>query len=146
MTKRYGVLVSGECRICGFQGDTEMNHIISQARCKKIGKEEWIRNEGNIVELCKNCHDNTTASMAHAKLNAKSYSKEYSFGGLDSKKCCIVYTKGKKSGKQCSRSPKAAHGLCVMHHRSLWIKKFYDSELDVFSEKEIFEHSVLREQ
>ena len=54
MEKRYGVKVTGTCRICGFEGKTEMHHIISQARCKKIGKDDWIKNEGNIVELCKN--------------------------------------------------------------------------------------------
>ena len=69
MKKRYGVTVTGICRICGDEGKTEMHHIISQARCRKIGKEEWLNNSGNMVELCKKCPDNTTASLAYAKLS-----------------------------------------------------------------------------
>lgn len=141
MEKRYGVEVTGTCRICGFEGKTEMHHIISQARCKKIGKDDWIKNEGNIVELCKKCHDNTTASMAFAKLSKKSFPKEYGYGGLDPNNCRVVYTKGKKTGQQCSRPANAAHGLCIMHHRGLWIKKFYDSQIEVLTEEEIIENS-----
>lgn len=137
MKKRYGVTVTGICRICGDEGKTEMHHIISQARCRKIGKEEWLNNSGNIVELCKKCHDNTTASLAYAKLSRIAFSQEYKFEGLDPNKCKIVYSKGKKKGQQCKRPPKAAHGLCIMHHRGFWIKKFYDSNTVVLTEDEL---------
>lgn len=60
---RYGVEKAGHCRICNEKGATELHHIISQERCKKIGKSEWINNPGNIVELCANCHSLTTASL-----------------------------------------------------------------------------------
>lgn len=137
MKKRYGVDVTGICRICGYEGKTEMHHIISQARCKKIRKEELINNPGNIVELCKNCHDNTTASMAHAKLSKIEYIREYKFDGLDPNKCRIVYSKGKKKGQQCIRPAKAAHGLCIMHHRGFWIKKYYDADISVLTDAEL---------
>lgn len=63
IVSRYGVEKNGYCRICNEQGTTELHHIISQERCKKIGKPEWINNPGNIVELCVNCHSLTTASL-----------------------------------------------------------------------------------
>ena len=61
--KRFGVEVTGVCKICNFEGYTEMHHIISQHRCRKIGRPELIKSSGNIVELCYECHNNTTASL-----------------------------------------------------------------------------------
>jgi hypothetical protein len=64
MVERYGKEVLGICTICGAKGNTEMHHIISKDRCKKIGKPEWInKNPGNIIELCTPCHDETCASL-----------------------------------------------------------------------------------
>tara|TARA_Y100000766_G_C18543516_1_gene429401 strand:- start:152 stop:565 length:414 start_codon:yes stop_codon:yes gene_type:complete len=61
--KRFGVVVTGVCRICNFEGRTEMHHIISQNHCRNIGRPELIKSSGNIVELCSECHNNTTASL-----------------------------------------------------------------------------------
>lgn len=63
MEKRYGVEVLGLCKICGFEGKTEMHHIISQAKIEKIGKPELLTNPGNIIELCLECHDLTDSSI-----------------------------------------------------------------------------------
>lgn len=63
MTKRFGVDITGVCRICGLVGPTEMHHIISQWRCDLIGKPELKKTPGNIVELCIECHSETTASL-----------------------------------------------------------------------------------
>ncbi len=92
MTVRYGVEVTGVCRICGrSETTTEMHHIISQARINKMTAKELDhllpgvirvsdkplqrgltiegkrslaveKMPGNIVELCGGCHDMTTAS------------------------------------------------------------------------------------
>ena len=60
---RYNFKIEGKCRICDYEGEhTEKHHIIDQKRCKEIGKPEWINNAGNIVELCKPCHDETMSS------------------------------------------------------------------------------------
>jgi 5-methylcytosine-specific restriction endonuclease McrA len=53
----------GECTICGVKDYTEWHHIISQYRCKEEGLEHYIKMRSNVVELCKPCHDLTTASL-----------------------------------------------------------------------------------
>tara|TARA_R100001086_G_C11827759_1_gene255821 strand:- start:20 stop:520 length:501 start_codon:yes stop_codon:yes gene_type:complete len=62
---------TGECQICGAEGYTEWHHIISQHRCKEEGLHHYIKLRGNVIELCKQCHDLTTASMIRKKLDAK---------------------------------------------------------------------------
>ncbi|RAH16521.1 MAG: hypothetical protein CMB56_000290 [Methanobacteriota archaeon] len=57
---RFGPIYEGKCRICGCEGETEMHHIINQYHAKKTLEEpELITNHGNIVELCKFCHNQT---------------------------------------------------------------------------------------
>jgi len=59
------------CRICGDRGYTEWHHIISQSYARKNDQKELIRNPGNVVELCKPCHDKTPASMSWKYLSSK---------------------------------------------------------------------------
>jgi len=61
----------GVCRICNTMDKTDWHHIISQNRCKVIGRPEWIYNRGNIIELCRSCHDETTASLMRNQGNRK---------------------------------------------------------------------------
>ena len=52
------------CTICGCEDEkTEWHHIISQHRCRELGKEYLIYARSNVVEVCKPCHDETTASL-----------------------------------------------------------------------------------
>lgn len=52
------------CTICGDKFEkTEWHHIISQHRCRELGKEYLIYARSNVVEVCKPCHDETTASL-----------------------------------------------------------------------------------
>lgn len=52
------------CTICGCEDlKTEWHHIISQHRCRELGKEYLIYARSNVVEVCKPCHDETTASL-----------------------------------------------------------------------------------
>lgn len=72
---------TGNCTICGQRGDdgyTEWHHIISQHKCKKEGLDHLISARSNVVELCKRCHDLTTASMLRSNLESatKKVSKE----------------------------------------------------------------------
>ena len=55
---------TGICRICEYSGYTEWHHIISQHHARKTNQHLLLRNPGNIVELCKGCHDQTTASKS----------------------------------------------------------------------------------
>ena len=61
-----------ECTICGNKGETDWHHIISQHRCREAGLEYLIRLRSNVVELCRNCHDLTTASMLRKNMEGKS--------------------------------------------------------------------------
>jgi len=72
---------TGSCTICGergIDGYTEWHHIISQHKCKKEGLDHLISARSNVVELCKRCHDLTTASMLRSNLEgaSKKVSKE----------------------------------------------------------------------
>tara|TARA_B100001123_G_C15303630_1_gene1021856 strand:+ start:1297 stop:1707 length:411 start_codon:yes stop_codon:yes gene_type:complete len=60
-----------ECRICGLSGYTEWHHIISRGHAKKTNQLDLIDNPGNVVELCKSCHDQTTASKSRYLLEKK---------------------------------------------------------------------------
>lgn len=121
--KRYGVEVIGSCRICGTTGYTEMHHIISQERCMKIGKDEWITNPGNIVELCKPCHNNTTASMVNAISRREEWKAESTFrtnviienGGDEPDRCWAMLKSGRRRCKKAARH----EGLCNDHHKSI---------------------------
>ncbi len=124
MVKRYGVEVTGVCRICGSNGYTEMHHIISQARCRKLGREDWINNNpGNIVELCKTCHDQTTASITSEmnrgrtrRKNSKFRKNEIIEGGGDTPEICWAML---KNGKKRCKKPNTKDGLCSMHHKTI---------------------------
>ena len=62
---------TGICSIClepAPDGYTEWHHIISQHKCKKEGLLHLISARSNVVELCKACHDLTTASMLRTNL------------------------------------------------------------------------------
>ena len=60
-----------ECRICGVSGYTEWHHIISRGHARKTNQLDLIENPGNVVELCKGCHDQTTASKSRYLLENK---------------------------------------------------------------------------
>ena len=67
---------TGYCSVCGSHGDngdgyTEWHHIISQHKCKKEGLLHLISARSNVVELCKPCHDLTTASMLKSNLEGR---------------------------------------------------------------------------
>lgn len=69
---------SGHCRICDKRGYTEWHHIISQHHARKTKQFPLLRNPGNIVELCKTCHNQTSASKSrylHQKKKEKKTNK-----------------------------------------------------------------------
>ena len=65
------VRVKGTCRICGKNRMLDPHHIISQGHAKKIGQKGLISNPGNVVHICRKCHDQTTASMVRQHLEKK---------------------------------------------------------------------------
>ena len=62
------VVKTSICKICEKRGYTEWHHIISRNHAIMSGQEKLLKNPGNIVELCKNCHNQTTASMVRKRL------------------------------------------------------------------------------
>ena len=66
----------GRCRICSKRRKLDPHHIISQHRAKKINQEQLIRNPGNIVFLCRKCHNQTTASLTRYKLRMTEKTKQ----------------------------------------------------------------------
>ena len=61
----------GACRVCDRRGYTEWHHIISRGHAKKTKQLDLITNPGNVVELCKSCHNQTTASKSWYLLQNK---------------------------------------------------------------------------
>ena len=60
---------TGCCTICKKKGRTDWHHIISQHHARRTGQEELITDPNNVIELCRRCHDQTTASMVRKRLN-----------------------------------------------------------------------------
>ena len=65
-----------QCRICQERGYTEWHHIISQSHARKSNQHRLITNPGNVVELCKKCHNQTTASKSWYSFENKKKNKK----------------------------------------------------------------------
>ena len=59
---------TGSCTICKKTGRTDWHHIISQHHARRTGQNELISDPNNVIELCRSCHDQTTASMVRKRL------------------------------------------------------------------------------
>ncbi|MBV44032.1 MAG: hypothetical protein CMA54_04565, partial [Euryarchaeota archaeon] len=62
---------TGTCSICKKKGSTDWHHIISQHHAIRTGREDLLDNPDNVVELCRGCHKQTTASMVRKRLTKK---------------------------------------------------------------------------
>ncbi len=62
---------SGICRICTRSGRTDWHHIISQHHAIKTGQTHLLDNPNNVIEICRRCHNQTTASMVRKRLTRK---------------------------------------------------------------------------
>ena len=104
MVERYGVEVTGVCKICKAEGYTEMHHIISQAKIDKLGREDLRTNAGNIVELCKECHDLTDSSSYRDWIVDK-----------DSRPICQAVVRRRKGDRQCRAKAEKGKTTCYQH-------------------------------
>jgi len=59
---------TGKCSICKKKGPTDWHHIISQAHAKKTKQFNLLSDPNNVTELCRDCHNQTTASMVRKRL------------------------------------------------------------------------------
>ena len=62
---------SGICKICKRSGKTDWHHIISQHHAIKTRQTHLLDNPDNVIELCRKCHNQTTASMVRTRLTRK---------------------------------------------------------------------------
>ena len=106
--ERYGVEVTGVCRICNSHGPTEMHHIISQSKANKIDRPELITNPGNIVELCIKCHELTDSFTFYELHKAKSSELDL----IEAGKQFAKNTRWKKKKRKKSELYKI-HGRCL---------------------------------
>jgi len=113
------VRVRGTCRICGYQGMLDPHHIISQAQAKRLKRYDLITNPGNVVHICRKCHDLTPASQKRAMYEAK---------GKKATKKATKKTRSKKAkrgrchamtdvGSRCSLQKVKDSKLCHVHKR-----------------------------
>ena len=58
----------GTCRICKKSRKLDPHHIISQHHAKKTNQPDLITNPGNIVYICRKCHNQTTASKSRYRI------------------------------------------------------------------------------
>ena len=108
MEERYGVEVTGKCRICGFEGKTEMHHIISQAKIAKLKRPDLLTNPGNIVELCLECHDWTDATIFF-RLHESKMSELEKMKANEKRQRDIYYSKRRRPNLE---KRIALHGQC----------------------------------
>ena len=128
MEERHGVEVTGVCKICQAEGNTEMHHIISQSKIEKLKRPDLLTNPNNIIELCKTCHHWTDSSIYR-----KWYREHRHYGtrsrdevrlGREQKRARegTLQCKGHiKSGRRCEIGVgKRSQGYCKIHR---WQKK-----------------------
>tara|TARA_Y100000589_G_scaffold327934_1_gene370859 strand:- start:2189 stop:2626 length:438 start_codon:yes stop_codon:yes gene_type:complete len=126
---RYGVLVTGICKICSRKGKTEIHHIISQSVISRIERPDLLTNPGNLVELCKECHKLTDSHVYRRWIkgqNPKIETKEQKRERVRIKRQrrrerkglfqCSGYTRT-SGGRRCEAGVKEEGGLCSIHRK-----------------------------
>jgi len=58
----------GSCRICKKIRVLDPHHIISRGHAIKNNQKELITNQGNIVYICRKCHNQTSASKSRYRM------------------------------------------------------------------------------
>jgi hypothetical protein len=129
MTERYKVEVTGVCKICEAEGETEMHHIISQSKIEKLERPDLLTNPNNLIELCKQCHLWTDSAIyrkwfREVQHYGKKSREEVRLSRVAKReKKGLAQCKGKiKSGRRCEQGvPKKGQGYCKTHR---WQKDF----------------------
>jgi len=114
----------GKCRICKTRGPLDPHHIISRGQAKKRGRADLASNQGNIVWICRDCHDMTTASLVRKHLEAKAKKREATkkkrkakrkarWAGSQKTRC----EGNTKSGRRCRAKKKPGTDYCRQHQR-----------------------------
>ena len=118
---------SGVCKICTRSGRTDWHHIISQHHAIKTRQIHLLDNPNNVIEICRRCHNQTTASMVRKRLTRK-------YGRINSKpprkrltpqeKSVLKERKQKEEEKRIEESMQKI----VARGGGLWIGKYRPSK------------------
>ena len=108
------VRVKGTCRICGYQGMLDPHHIISQAQARRLKRPDLITNPGNVVHICRKCHDLTPASQKRAKYEAKAKKAKARPKKKAKRSQCEAMT---DVGSRCSLQKVKGARVCHVHKR-----------------------------
>ena len=135
MVERYGVEVTGVCKICKAEGYTEMHHIISQSKINKMNQPDLLTNPNNIIELCKRCHNATDSHLYYRwyrrqerRTKHDDVSDEVIYASLlesyaaEGRFQCSGYTKV-HGGRRCRKSVAKEGGFCRTHIHQKQAKK-----------------------
>ena len=126
MVERYGVEVTGVCKICETEGTTEMHHIISQSKIEKLNRPDLLTNPNNIIELCKQCHHWTDASIFR-----KWYVEKKHYGTRTREEVRVLREKKReergvaqcagniKSGRRCEVGVRKEGDYCNYHNAGI---------------------------
>ena len=157
MTKpkfRYGKEITEICTICGYEGKTEIHHIIGQARIDRIkphqhgGNLDLKNNQGNLIELCVPCHDLTGHSWIRMKMIAagksktvnKKRKKQRGYSTADHNgKPCLGTSKG---GRPCGNKGLKKNGYCKTHQYQFKEKKEFQKSPDLHDEGYLEEFEI----
>ena len=112
----------GKCRICKTRGPLDPHHSISRGQATKRDREDLSSNQGNIVWICRDCHDMTCASITRKYLTKKAEKKAAwvkkrgkrlrKGWGAGQKNRCEGDT---KMGRRCRAKKKPGTDYCATH-------------------------------
>ena len=87
------------CRICNEIRVLEAHHIISRGHAIKSDQKELIINKGNIVYICRKCHNQTSASKSRFKIMMQDKEKRVETIEIEKLKAEIIRIKAENRDK-----------------------------------------------
>ena len=125
----------GTCRICKKSRVLDPHHIISQHHAKKTNQPDLITNLGNIVYICRKCHNQTTASKSRYKIMRQG--REAKVDAIEIEKVRAVISRMRKEHREEVRNMRELANKEIHNKNTL-----KDVEISIFE----LENSILREE
>ena len=125
----------GTCRICKESRVLDPHHIISQHHAKKTNQPDLITNLGNIVYICRKCHNQTTASKSRYKIMRQG--REAKVDAIEIEKVRAVISRMRKEHREEVRNMRELANKEIHNKNTL-----KDVEISIFE----LENSILREE
>ena len=125
----------GTCRICKKSRVLDPHHIISQHHAKKTNQPDLITNLGNIVYICRKCHNQTTASKSRYRIMRQG--KETKVDAIEIEKVRAVILRMRKEHREEVRNLRELANMEIQNKNTL-----KDVEISIFE----LENSILKEE